>query len=385
MKNGAFANLILYCFIIIENMDTIENYPNTLSLQLSSRICNDPFVTQYESESVRTFSLFPLYSYDKFKTKVKTVHVDNRAIRRLIYSLDSPCVFVLTENNQVKLVNHNSSCMLGKLNLDLKRIHDDDIDFKIRICLCARLVSSDTHMSDINGLLVLFNLNFIKILNFKRTVVYEYQSHVDIDTVFILSPRHILLCFETSLQIIDVVLKIKVYESQFETAIDCVDSNVNSHIVYAPDYRTRDLFILVTLVTGVIEIYRFATETVSLVNMCIIPSFNSIDIISLVIDDKYFIDSEPSKNNATGTCLLKFATLLQNYSICTYTIDKQGVKYKFNFENFLCPLVLRKYMNDTARIMDFKHGLLLLDCGKNENIFTISDMIIIFHIGLLMV
>ncbi len=382
-KTSNFANLLLYCFIIIDNMDVIEQYPDTLSLQLSSRICHDPLVMHYESESIRSFPLLPLYSYEKLKNRVKSLHVNNQAINRLIFSQESPHVFMLTEKKQIKLINYKNLAMLGEMKLDMSRAHDDDDDddFKIRICLCTKSNVGDSCMADLNGHYVLFNLNFIRVINLSGSVVFELESSSDIDTLYILSPKHLLVCYEKSLQIFDVNLKVKVYESLFETAIEVVDSNINSHIVFLPEYKCKDIYMLVTLVTGVVEVFRFASEAAILVSLCIVPSFNGIEIISLAIDEKYFIDCDKRAADQ-DTCVFKFATLLQNYSLCTYAIEKQGVKFRFDFQNFLCPLVMRKYMTDTARIMDFKNGLLLLDCGRNETVFTISDVIIIFNIGM---
>ena len=385
------------------------------------------------------------YCYLPLDNQLKTtISFQKTSINRLIYCLEQPYVFLLTNYN-LFLINYRNQSRLGMLSLKnflstedpldskkkirfsvssneslprrtnsngstlalyssedehLAKANDNNlIDFKIRIAFKYRPDTLIGCINELDGFILIFFSKTIKCISFSMTLIFDQECKSEIENVFILSTKHILIVFENSLRIIDIHTKLKVHESQFESTIDTVDSNLNSYIVYLPEYTsTFDPIICVTLTNGNIEVFKYIKETLDLCLLSVIPS-NRFSILSLKIDENYFIEnlyknrlSQPggytestctlkSSNSKLDTTVLKFSVLFSNGQIFFYTIDAFGINYSYKCDQITIPAKIRNTMTSSADIIDFRGKILFFNNGELEPSLEIAEKFFMYNIG----
>jgi hypothetical protein len=439
--------VILYVFLL--NQSQFEEYPEALLLHLTSRLeqySNSSsniatFLEKYK-RSIQHVTLVAPYNFLPLDNQSKTtVSFQKTSINRLIYCLEQPFVFLLTNYNLI-LINYRNQNRLGMLNLknilineeliggkneqnlnfsisssesgsktqkgsisalyssedeDLSRIDDNNlIDFKIRVAFKCKPDTINTSISDLDGFILIFYSKTIRCVNFSMNLLFFHEFKNEIENVLILSTKHILIVLEKSLKIMDLSTNIKVHETQFESPIDTIDSNLNSYIVYLPEYtNTFDPIVCVTLTNGNIEVFKYTKETKVLCLLCVIPS-NRFSILAIKIDENYFIEnlykthqqqqteltsSFKSSNSKFETTVLKFAMLFSNGKIFIYTIDAFGVNYSYKCDQITMPAKIRNTLTNAADIIDFRGKTMFFNDGTLEPTLDISDKFFVYNIG----
>ena len=438
--------VILYVFLL--NQSQFEQYPDALLLHLTSRLEQysitssniASFLDKYK-RNINNTTLMASYSFLPLDNQSKTtVSFQKTSINRLIYCLEQPFVFLLTNYNLI-LINYRNENRLGMLNLknvlnnegsmggkknenldfsisstesgnnvrkgsngalyssedeDLSRLDENNlIDFKIRIAFKCKPDTINTNISELDGFILIFHSKRIRCINFSMNLLFDYECKTEVENVLIISTKHILLVFEKSLKIIDINTKLKVHESQFESAIDTIDSNLNSYIVYLPEYtNTFDPIICLTLINGNIEVFKYIRETMVLCLLCVIPS-NRFSILAIKIDENYFIEnlyknrqlqtdltsSFKSSNSKFETTVLKFAMLFSNGKIFIYTIDAFGINYSYKCDQITLPAKIRNSLTNSADIIDFRGKTMFFNNGTLEPTLDISNKFFIYNIG----
>ncbi len=454
-NNGLVNDLLVILYVFLENQIQIEQYPDALGLHITSRLAQFTnssneiaiFLQEFK-KSMENTALVATYNFLPFDSNFKTtVSYQKTSINRLIYCLEIPYVFLLT-NYSLYLMNYRDQSHLGMLNL--KRVLEDDVheptdnkldsfylsvlpiddlkdkisiltdalqsddslsissdtsytDFKIRIAFKSKPNSQNLSINELDGFIIIFYSNILKCVNFTTNSLFEYECPYDIENVFILSSRHVLIFYENCLKIMDIIVRTKVYESHFETNIETVDANFNSYIVYLPEYtKNNDSIICVTLTNGNIEVYKYLKEGTVLCLLCVIPS-TGFTILSLKLDEKFFIENlYKNRNNnerstdmpdtmSMGSCggtnckfenvVIKFAVLLSNNQMFIYSIDTLGINYSFKCDQVTIPFRIRNIMTQSASIIDFRGNVIFFDSGIQDPSTAIAESFFIYNLG----
>lgn len=137
-NNSSYSNncqyindLLIIIYVFLQNRSLIEQYPNSIALYLTSRLAQysnsnneiKKFLNIYETQCLSHNTLLALYNYQPLSNKQNTIAYSKHSINRLLYYLEEPLVFLLT-NYDLNFINYKNNNQLGKVNLKHILIND---------------------------------------------------------------------------------------------------------------------------------------------------------------------------------------------------------------------------------------------------------------------
>lgn len=380
--------LSLLHYFYESNQLILQEFPQSFAFQVCSKlqhfcINSNRFEKFLKSCVLRSFkdcalvinkSYMPVFE----KANAKTLVIDNSYFNKIISLHKTDYVFANSEKVYLIAINRSGS----KEKNDVLELHDilPDVHFRkdFYVYLFDKVQNLNTSKAlkfkNLNGGCIMGQKKVLYSIRFDGRLLFKKVYLTKID-YFLISAHHVVVNAEKQLEILDVLTGKILIEKYYTPAIKYVCSNISKQHASTETSPHFQVFIVVVLANGEINLYSFDTgeQNLNLINR-IAPC--GLQPTSIISDSFFHSENELyQKEISSNSLACRFGILFSNFTFFVLSVslnDKSKYKsstlcIKINNEETVFKTVSEKSKN--VVFQDFYKGKLLLRFGMGSFVY----------------